>query len=117
MHEPQGVQRMSTSAQKTIDRAPGAAPRLVSLDAFRGFTMFWIVGGKSLLMALRSFETPVAAGLAYQLNHSEWEGLRFYDVIWPAFMLMVGMSIPFAYARRRQFQSERQMRIKALKRA
>ncbi|MFB3825341.1 MAG: acyltransferase family protein [Bryobacteraceae bacterium] len=108
---------MSVNAQKKIDPAPAAAPRLVSLDAFRGFTMFWIVGGKSLLMALRSFETPVAAGIAYQLNHSEWEGLRFYDVIWPAFMLMVGMSIPFAYARRRLSQSERQIRLNALKRA
>src|SRR5512133_3790479 len=82
-------------------REPAAAPRLVSLDAFRGFTMFWIVGGKSLLMALRSFDNPVIAGIAYELNHSPWEGLRFYDVIWPAFMLMVGVSIPFSYARKR----------------
>ncbi len=91
--------------------------RLVSLDAFRGFTMFWIVGGKSLLMALRSFGTPEAAAIAYQLDHSEWAGLRFYDVIWPAFMLMVGMSIPFAYARRRLTQSNLQIQLNALKRA
>jgi predicted acyltransferase len=75
------------------------APRLASLDAFRGFTMFWIVGGKSLLMALRSFDNPPVAGIAYELTHSTWEGLRFYDVIWPAFMLMVGVSVAYTWRR------------------
>src|SRR5512140_1158839 len=78
---------------------PPAAPRLVSLDAFRGFTMFWIVGGKSLFMALRGLDAAIFGSIGYQLTHSPWEGLRFYDVIWPAFMLMVGVSIPFSYAR------------------
>ena len=96
----------------------GPLPRLHSLDAFRGFTMFWIVGGKSLFMALTRTDTNAIFGaIGYQLNHTPWEGLRFYDVIWPAFMLMVGVSIPLAYARRRLTQSERQIRLQALKRA
>lgn len=94
------------------------SPRLVSLDAFRGFTMLWIVGGKSLLMALeRLGANPILGAIAYQLDHSSWQGLRFYDVIWPAFMLMVGVSIPLSYAKRRLTQSERQIRLHALKRA
>ena len=83
-----------------VVRHPAAvAPRLASLDAFRGFTMFWIVGGKSLLMALHSFNSPVAAGIAYELTHSTWEGLRFYDMIWPAFMLMAGVSVAYTWRR------------------
>jgi predicted acyltransferase len=91
---------------------------LHSLDAFRGFTMFWIVGGKSLLMALSKLDNNAVSGaIGYQLNHSLWEGLRFYDVIWPAFMLMVGVSIPFSYARRRQTYTDSQIRWQALRRA
>ena len=97
-----------------------AAPdtRLLSLDAFRGFTMFWIVGGKSLMMALQRLDSNAVAGaIAYQLSHTEWEGLRFYDVIWPAFMLMVGVSVPFSYARRRLAGTPGSFRMQALRRA
>lgn len=109
---------VATQPVATPDREPerAAAPqRLVSLDAFRGFTMFWIVGGKSLLMALQGL--GIAGVLAYELEHTPWMGLRFYDVIWPAFMLMVGVSIPLSYARRRRTQSDSQIRRQVLKRA
>lgn len=86
----------------TNNLAAPTAGRLMSLEAFRGFTMFWIVGGKSLMMALRAFEPNLLVGwVAYQLEQTPWEGLRYYDVIWPSFMLMVGMSIPFSFARQR----------------
>lgn len=83
-----------------------AAPvveRLQALDVFRGFTMFWLLGGKAFVVAL-----AVVAGITwipYQLNHSEWEGLRYYDLIWPSFMLMVGVSVPFSFAKRSQAQT------------
>ncbi len=93
---------VSVDVQTPPDRRPG---RLVSLDAFRGFTMFWIVGGTSLALALRGLSSSLAGFFAYQLTHSPWEGLRYYDIIWPSFMLMVGMSIPFSFARRRLTQS------------
>ncbi len=98
--------------------APPAPGRLMSLDAFRGFTMFWIVGGKSLLMALRAFEPNLVVGwIAYQLDHTPWQGLRYYDLIWPSFMLMVGVSIPFSFAKQRLTRSRRQILERALKRA
>jgi hypothetical protein len=71
--------------------------RLLSLDVFRGFTMFWLLGGKGFVVAVAA-----VLGLdfiTYQLAHSEWVGLRYYDLIWPSFMLMVGMSIPFSLAK------------------
>ena len=92
--------------------------RLISLDAFRGFTMFWIVGGKSFVMALQGLQgNEVAALVAHELSHSAWEGLRYYDVIWPSFMLMVGVSIALSFAKHRQTQSRRRLMTHVLKRS
>lgn len=91
--------------------------RLVSLDALRGFTMFWIVGGGALISALAHFgHYDFIDFLNLQMDHVPWEGLRFYDCIWPCFMLMVGVSIPFAYAKRSLTQSYPLMLQHAIKR-
>lgn len=80
--------------------------------------MFWIVGGKSLLVALGALQAgAIVTMLRYQLTHSTWEGLRFYDLIWPSFMLMVGVSVPFSFAKRAQIQSRGQILLTAAKRA
>ena len=92
-----------------------AGDRLQSLDAFRGLTMAWLLGATAFLRALAA-----VAGLGwldYQLRHSEWEGLRYYDLVWPSFMLMVGMAIPFSFARRSHVQSRGEMMRDAWKRA
>lgn len=91
--------------------------RLVSLDAFRGFIMFWIIGGGGLVDGLQTLtRNPVTNTLVYELHHTPWQGLRFYDCIWPCFMLMVGVSIPFSIAKRSLTQTGRQMHWHALKR-
>ncbi len=96
---------------------PAASKRLISLDAFRGFTMFWIVGGVGLLRGLQELGgNPISDAIVYQLRHSEWVGLRFYDLIWPSFMLMTGMSLPFSYAKRSLTQSHNQVFLSVLKR-
>lgn len=93
------------------------SPRLVSLDAFRGFIMFWIVGGGSLVVGLQALDSNFLVDtVIYQLKHSAWEGLRFYDCIWPSFMLMTGMSIAFSFAKRSKTQTYRQMFSHALRR-
>jgi predicted acyltransferase len=95
--------------------AVAAEPRLVSLDAFRGFTMLWLLGGKNFVVALAAL-----GGLGmvrHQFAHSEWEGLRYYDLIWPSFMLMVGMAIPFSFSRRSQTQSRGEIMRGVWKRA
>lgn len=92
-----------SSAEPPRAESAAARERLVSLDAFRGFTMFWLLGGKALVVALAG-----VAGLGfvpYQLSHSEWEGVRYYDLIWPSFMLMVGVAVPFSVSRRALQQS------------
>jgi predicted acyltransferase len=89
--------------------SPTSSARLVSLDAFRGFTMFWLMGGKGFVMALAALGAPATAFIGYQLDHSAWEGLRYYDLIWPSFMLMVGVSVPFSFARRAAEQTRAQL--------
>jgi predicted acyltransferase len=99
-------------------REPAASTRrLVSLDAFRGWTMFWIVGGAALVGGLQALHTnPVINGLVYELTHTAWQGLRFEDLIWPSFMLMTGMSLPFSYAKRSLTQTHQQIFVRVLRR-
>ncbi|MGH7952880.1 MAG: heparan-alpha-glucosaminide N-acetyltransferase domain-containing protein, partial [Limisphaerales bacterium] len=71
--------------------------RLMSLDALRGFDMFWILGADSFVYALHNL-TPSAPTtfLASQLEHSEWQGIRFYDLIFPLFVFIMGVSTVFS---------------------
>lgn len=80
------------------DTAPApASQRLMSLDALRGFDMFWIIGADSLVAALnRMSDSGPTKFLATQLEHVEWQGFRFYDLIFPLFVFMVGASIVFS---------------------
>jgi len=80
--------------------APSARPpgsRLASLDALRGFDMLWILGGDSIGHALAQMNPSGPFGLlATQLDHVAWEGFRFYDLIFPLFVFIVGVSLVFS---------------------
>jgi predicted acyltransferase len=72
----------------------------VSLDALRGFDMFWILGGDALVYALaKAGKIPPFQFLATQLDHAPWAGFRFYDLIFPLFVFMSGASMAFALTR------------------
>ncbi len=71
--------------------------RLMSVDALRGFDMFWIIGADSLVSALNQMsQSKPTEFLATQLEHAEWAGLHFYDLIFPLFVFLVGVSIVFS---------------------
>ena len=75
--------------------------RLESLDALRGFNMFFITGGSTLLAAFGTLLTGDAnCLLAVQMRHVEWEGLRFFDTIFPLFLFISGVTFPFSCSRR-----------------
>jgi predicted acyltransferase len=75
--------------------------RLYSLDALRGFDMFWIMGGESIFIGLASLSGwPIFQWWAGQLDHVPWHGFRFYDMIFPMFLFIAGISFPFSVARR-----------------
>ena len=71
--------------------------RLQSLDVLRGFDMLWIVGGGSLIAAwAKGTNWGWMNVLAAQLEHVSWEGFRFEDLIFPMFMFISGVAIPYA---------------------
>ena len=96
--------------------------RLISLDALRGFDMFWIISGEEIFHGfagvvkdkynltqnhvdwqiatnanLSVFER-IAVGISNQLHHSVWNGFTFYDLIFPLFIFIAGISMPFSYS-------------------
>tara|TARA_R110001592_G_scaffold80132_3_gene239004 strand:+ start:796 stop:1941 length:1146 start_codon:yes stop_codon:yes gene_type:complete len=71
--------------------------RLMSLDALRGFDMFWIIGADALVASMAKVSHIGMFGFfAHQLTHAEWEGFRFYDLIFPLFLFIVGISTVFS---------------------
>lgn len=85
---------------QTPPKVPDRRERLLSLDALRGFDMFWIVGGEEFFRALaRAWPVAPLRELERQLSHSEWEGVTFYDLIFPLFIFIVGVSLVFALGR------------------
>ncbi|HLN32314.1 MAG TPA: DUF5009 domain-containing protein [Gemmataceae bacterium] len=85
------------SADVKPDSAQGASGRLVSIDALRGFDMFWIMGAEDIFKAWAAWSNwPVRKQIEEQLEHVEWEGFRFYDLIFPLFLFLVGAVLPFS---------------------
>jgi len=80
--------------------ATGAGARLMSVDALRGFDMFWIIGAGALVQAFEKMsENAVTRFLSTQLQHVQWEGFRFYDLIFPLFLFIMGVSMIFSLGR------------------
>ena len=74
--------------------------RLMSLDALRGFDMFWIMGGEGLLCTLAAlFGFPE---FHKSFGHVPWDGLQFMDTVFPTFLFMAGASFPFSCAKSRE---------------
>jgi predicted acyltransferase len=94
---------MASCPEKFVSQAEpaGTSSRLVSLDALRGFDMFWIVAAEQIVEGLHELSSnPTVEFLKTQLTHVEWEGLVFYDLIFPLFVFIAGVSIPLSIGRR-----------------
>ncbi|HEY6246273.1 MAG TPA: hypothetical protein VIX17_20140 [Pyrinomonadaceae bacterium] len=75
--------------------------RLVSLDVLRGFDLFWILGADALIQALGKMQAVPSRHrllqfFAVQMEHVDWVGLHFYDLIFPLFIFIVGVSLAFS---------------------
>ena len=84
--------------REQVPAAPPASTRLVSLDAYRGLIMLLLISHGFGFSVLKSY--PHWAWLSNQVDHTDWTGCTFWDLIQPAFTFMVGMAMPFAFARR-----------------
>lgn len=75
--------------------------RLRSLDALRGFDMFWIMGGENIVEQLALLTGwPWLVAFSHQFQHPEWNGFTLYDLIFPLFLFLAGVSMPFSFERR-----------------
>lgn len=101
-------------------QAGQSSGRLHSLDALRGFDMWWIVCGEGIFHGLAGAikekyglvqstldwqirgEAPMnllersLIGISNQLHHSLWNGFTFYDLIFPLFIFIAGVSMPYS---------------------
>lgn len=107
------------SAIHVVPAESPRAERLVSLDALRGFDMFWIIGGTAILFGLgKVIHRPFFDKVLVQFDHVAWLGLHFYDLIWPLFMFIMGAAIPLGVSKRRACgQSDRTLLLHASWRA
>ncbi|WP_025410778.1 acyltransferase family protein [Gemmatirosa kalamazoonensis] len=81
---------------------PPPSRRVVSLDAFRGFTMLFMASEILRIPAVTEKLPGAGAHLVGRLlDHVEWTGFVPWDLIQPAFMFMVGVALPFSVASRR----------------
>jgi predicted acyltransferase len=92
--------------------------RLQSLDALRGFDMFWIIGGGTLVQILaRCFPGNWLQAFAEQMEHVPWAGFHFEDLIFPLFMFISGVTIPIAIlSKLEKGTSKKEVLIKTFKR-
>lgn len=108
-----------TNAESTpTDETTRKPVRYVSVDALRGFDMFWIMGADTLARSIPltgngelavkvDHETVTSLSpvdqalwhLADQLEHVSWDGFHFYDLIFPLFVFLMGVSTVFSLDR------------------
>lgn len=93
-----------------VEDVPVVRTRLLSLDAFRGLTIVMM-----LLVNNVALDTATPA----TLKHGEWTGVvTLADIVFPWFLLCVGIALPFAYSSfRRKDGTNLQFDLKAVGRA
>jgi predicted acyltransferase len=84
--------------------------RISSVDALRGFTMLWLT---ALTEVIRHFPDisgkKIISDLAAQFEHVPWNGIHIYDLIFPTFTFIIGVTLPYSYTRRLQKESKTEL--------
>ncbi len=107
--------------KNNIQNASPLVERLFSLDFFRGMTMFLLIAESTHLYA-QLIDPQLEGSLIYtigmQFHHHPWNGLRFWDLIQPFFMFIVGVAIPYSFSNRiKRGQTYAQIRRHTIKRS
>jgi predicted acyltransferase len=114
---------MATTANqasaKQADDINATPTRLFSLDALRGFDMFWIMGGEEIFHGMaKATGSPFWGAIANQFTHPDWNGFHLYDLIFPLFLFMAGVSTPFSVGRElEKGKTRQQLLLRVIKRA
>ena len=92
--------------------------RLLSLDALRGFDMFFIMGGAGLIAALCAlWPCGWTDALAETMKHPAWDGFSHHDTIFPLFLFIAGVTFPLSLAKQQAAGTPaRTIRLRILRR-
>ncbi len=92
--------------------------RLYSLDALRGFDMFWIMGAEEIFHSLfKATGSSFFGAISEELTHPAWNGFHFYDLIFPLFLFMAGVATPYSSGRElEKGKSKKQVMLRVIKR-
>ena len=101
---------LSIIVSDTESATTKASSRLVSLDTYRGLVMFMLfASGFSLARVADQYpDNGLMQWLKFNTSHPQWNsqfkliGFSMWDMIQPAFMFMVGVSMPYSYGKREQ---------------
>ena len=90
----------NTQATENDSVAIAYPQRLHSLDALRGFDMFWIMGAEEFFHTLyKATGSSFWGVLSDQFTHPAWNGFHFYDLIFPLFLFIAGVATPYSVGR------------------
>ena len=81
------------SVEVSSDMAPTEGGRIISVDVLRGLTILLMI-----------FVNDLGRGAPSWMHHiqpSSADGMTLADVVFPAFLFIVGVSIPLAFERAR----------------
>jgi predicted acyltransferase len=86
-----------------------ASKRLYSLDALRGFDMFWIIGAEEIVHGMAKVTgNSFWEGFSNQLTHPDWNGFHLYDLIFPLFLFIAGVATPYSVGKELESGSTKQ---------
>lgn len=105
------------TATSSLKSSP-IAQRLQSLDALRGFDMLWIMGAEEIFKFLyKATGSPFWGFISNQLEHPQWNGFTFNDLIFPLFLFMAGVATPYSLGKElEKGKSREQLLQKVIKR-
>lgn len=98
--------------------------RVVSVDALRGFNIFWILGGDGAIWAFAEMTqgkgrtlSSIGSLLSTQFTHVAWEGFRFYDFIFPLFIFVTGVAIVLSLTHLVEREGKTKAHVRVLRRS
>lgn len=94
-----------------------SSKRLESLDALRGFDLFFLVALGPLMHSLaRTANMEWLNESMWIFSHASWEGFSPWDLIMPLFLFMSGISMPFSLSRYKSISDKRPLLRRLAKR-
>ena len=94
-----------------------SSKRLESLDALRGFDLFFLLALGPLMHSLaRTANVEWLNESMWVFSHVSWEGFSPWDLIMPLFLFMSGISMPFSLSRYKSISDKRPLLRRLAKR-